>query len=241
MSESVNKSNMTCVSGYWKIKNKHDDKFNHWFENTLKIRCPYIFFGDKESIEFVKKYRDELPTYYIELNIEDFVTYKYKDRMITNKSHCPSIELNLIWNEKIFMIKRSITINPFSSDFFMWVDAGLSIYRNITPPSTPFPDPNKLNKLPDDKFIYSSSKNPEYSSKFKKGKYHVQHHIAGTSYILHKNIIDKCVTLYSEYLELIDNADIWTDQVIWTLIYKDNIDFFYKYCDGYGSICKRLF
>ena len=37
--------------------------------------------------------------------------------MVTNKSNCPSIELNLIWNEKIFMIQRSIAINPFSSDF----------------------------------------------------------------------------------------------------------------------------
>ena len=24
-------------------------------------------------------------------------------------------------------------------------------------------------------------------------------------------------------------------------MYKDNIDLFYKYCDGYGSICPNLF
>ena len=234
------KYKLTCVSGYWKIKNKHGNKFDDWFKNSLKINCPYVIFGDKDSIEFIKKYRNDLPTYYVELNIEDFITYKYKDNMITNQQHCPSIELNLIWNEKIFIIQRALEINHFSSDFFMWVDAGICVYRNKKPPSISFPNINKLNKLPQDKFIYSSSCNSVYNNNFKKGQYHLHHHVSG-SYILHKNIIDKCVGLYSEYLKLIDKNDIWTDQVILTHIYKDNKDFFYKYCDGYGSICLNLF
>lgn len=233
-------SKLTCVSGYWKIKNKHGNKFNDWFKNSLKINCPYVFFGDKESIELVKSYRGELPTYYIELNIEEFTTYKYKDNMITNQIHCPSIELNLIWNEKIYLIQRALKINPFLSDYFMWIDSGICVYRNKIPPSIPFPNIGKLNKLPQDKFIYSSS-NPTYNdNKFKKGKYHCFHHVSGT-YILHKNIIDRCVSLYSEYLKLIDKSDIYTDQVILTLIYKDNKELFYKYCDGYGTLCTNLF
>ena len=66
-------SKLTCVSGYWKIKNKHDNKFYKWFENTLKINCPYVFFGNKESIDLARKYRQTLPTYYIELEIEDLM------------------------------------------------------------------------------------------------------------------------------------------------------------------------
>jgi hypothetical protein len=236
----TNKSKLTCVSGYWKIKNKHGNSFNDWFNNTLKINCPYVFFGDKESIALIKKYRKDFPTYYIELNIEDFKTYKYKDNMITNKTHCPSIELNLIWNEKIFLIQHALKINPFSSDFFMWIDAGICVYRNNIPPSIPFPNIDKLNKLPEDKFIYSSTHNTVYNSNFKKGQYHLYHHVSGT-YILHKNIINKFVDVYSEYLKLIDKNDIWTDQVILTLIYKYNKDFFYKYCDGYGKLCSNLF
>lgn len=235
-----NKYKFTCVSGYWKIKNKHGNKFNDWFSNTLKINCPYVFFGDKETIEFIKQYRNDLPTHYIELNIESFETYKYKDNMITNPVHCPSIELNLIWNEKIFMIQKASKINPFSSDFFMWIDAGICTYRDKIPPSIPFPNIDKLNKLPEDKFIYSSTHNLVYNNNFKKGLYHIFHHVSGT-YILHKNIIDKCVELYSKYLKLIDKNDIWTDQVILTLMYKDNIDLFYKYCDGYGAICTNLY
>ena len=139
-------SRVTCVSGYWKVKNKHGNQFNKWFKNSLKINCPYVFFGDKETIENIKKHRIGLPTYYIELNIEDFVTYEYRHNMTTHKDHCSSVELNLIWNEKIFMIQRALKINPFSSEFFTWIDAGLCMYRNSKPPTRPFPNVNKLNK-----------------------------------------------------------------------------------------------
>ena len=231
---------LTCVSGYWKIENKHGNKFDNWFKNSLKINCPYIFFGNKESIEFVKTYRGNLPTYYIELNIEDFVTYKYKTKMVTHRGHCPSVELNLVWNEKIFMIEKALKINPYSSEYFCWIDAGICVYREETPPQLPFPNTHKLTKLPTDKFIYSSSH--DYNSNlFKKGRYHCHHHISGTSYILHKNIINTFVTLYSEYLKLIDKGDIWTDQVILTNIYKDHKELFYKYSDGYGEIIPELF
>ena len=122
----------------------------------------------------------------------------------------------------------------------MWVDAGICVYRNKKPPSIIFPNIEKLNNLPRDKFIYSSSKNSYISDKFKKGKYYLNHHVSG-NYILHKNVINKCALLYKKYLKLIDKNDIWTDQVILTLMYRDNKDFFYKYCDGYGILCEKLF
>ena len=42
---------MTCVSGYWRISNKHGNKFDNWFNKTLKINCPYVFFGDKYACQ----------------------------------------------------------------------------------------------------------------------------------------------------------------------------------------------
>ena len=97
---------LTCVSCYFAVKNKHDNKYLKWFENTLSINCPYVFFTNSKSINIIKKYRKDLPTYYVKCKIEDFFTYKYRNRMITHQTHCPSIELNLIWNEKIFMIQK---------------------------------------------------------------------------------------------------------------------------------------
>ena len=48
--------------------------------------------------------------------------------------------------------------------------------------------------------------------------------------------------LYKQYLDkLIDQNNIWTDQVLWTHIYKDNKDLFFKYACGYGAVCTNLF
>jgi len=233
------KYNMTCVSGFWRVNNKHGNQYMNWFQNSLKINCPYVFFSDKETIEIIKKYRQNLPTFYVECNIQDFFTYKYKDKMITHPIHCPSVELNLIWNEKIFLIKKALELNPFFTDFFCWVDAGICTYRNILPPKIPFPNIDKLNKLPKDKFIYSSS-NPYIEMNVTNNNYY--HNISATAFILHKNIINDFANIYEKYLDkLIDKNNIWTEQVILTHIYKDYKDIFYELCSGYGEIFPVLY
>ena len=230
---------LTCVSGYWRVKNKHGTKFDKWFSNTLRVNCPYVFFSDKETIEIVKQYRVGLPTYYVECRMEDFYTFKYRDKMITHHVHCPSVELNLIWNEKIFLLQKASDLNPFNSEYFQWIDAGFGPYRNKCPPNRPFPNIEKLNSLPKDKFIYSSSS--PYNKKFVKVNSYY-HHVAGTSYVIHKSLINRFVEIYKEYLgKLVDRNNIWTDQVILTHIYKDNKDLFFKLCDGYGAITEYLY
>jgi len=229
----------TCVSGYWIVKNKHDSKYNEWFTNTLSVNCPYVFFSNKEGIEFIKQFRKALPTHYIEVEIKDFETYKYKDILKTHPNHCPSVELNLIWHEKLFLMKKASELNPFNSEWFHWIDAGHCIYRNKAPPSSVFPSPEKIDKLPKDKFIYSSS-DAYNESKVSKPNYY--HHISGTSYLLHKTLINKFILMYKEYLEkLSDSSSIITDQVELTHIYKDNKNLFHRIGDGYGEVTQVLY
>lgn len=232
---------LTIVSGYWIIKNKHGNKFiDQWFKNTLRINCPYVFFGDKETIQIVKTFRNQLPTHYVELPIKDFKTSKYWDTIGTHPIHCPSKELNMIWNEKIYLIQKASQINPFNSNFFAWVDAGISIYRDKSPPTSTFPNINKLNHLPCDKFIFSSSDNPEFNPSAI-GKYY--HYVSGTSYLIHITMIDKFADMWTEYLDklLISGSWIYTDQVVLTLIYHDHPEMFHKLSHGYGTIIPYLY
>ncbi len=50
--------------------------------------------------------------------------------MKTDSTHCPSVELNLIWNEKIFMLQKAYKLNIYNSDYFMWIDVGI-LHKNI--------------------------------------------------------------------------------------------------------------
>ena len=227
----------TCVSCYYKVKNKHDDKYLKWFENTLAIQCPYVFFTTKENIEFIKKCRKDLPTYFIEYNIEDFYMYSFKEKMITHPIHCPSIELNLIWNEKIFMMEKAKELNPFQSDWFQWMDSGICIFRDKIPPQISYPNKDKINFLPKNKFIYCSSYN--YIEKYVQPTIYY-HHISG-NFILHKNFLSEYVEIYKEFLKLIDTNNIWTEQVIFTHIYKKYPELYFHFCSGYGEIVNQLF
>ena len=227
---------LTCVSAYYPVKNKHGDKFLQWFKTSLRINCPYVFFSTKAGIELIKTYRTNLPTYYVEYALEDFYTYQYKDKMLTHPIHCPSAELNVIWLEKMFLLDKAHQINPFKSEFFCWVDAGICVYRQTPPPLISFPNLQKVDKLPKDKFIYSMS-TPWNSGAVTNTSYY--HHISGT-YILHRDILIHFTDLYKIYLDkiftdpLLSKSNLWTDQVVLTHMFKAHPHRFYKLCEGYG-------
>jgi len=228
----------TCVSGYWQVKNKHSNNdYLKWFENSMRVNCAYVFFGTKETIELAKQYRRELPTHYVELNIEDFYSYKYKDRMKTDPIHCPSVELNMIWNEKIFLIERAKQLNIFNTEYYAWIDAGISSLRDQAPSKEIYPNFVKLAKLPTNKFIFTSSDKPSYEPE-KLGTYY---HFISATFIIHKSVVEICVTLYRYYMDkLIGPNKICTEQVILTYIYNDFPDIFYQLGHGYGEIIRLL-
>lgn len=225
----------TIVSGYWVIPNKHqNNSFLDWFKNSLRINCPYVFFGNKESIEIVKKFREELPTTYIEMEIKDFYTYKFYDNIQPHEMHCPSKELNMIWNEKVFLMKKAAELNPYDTEWFAWSDAGICVYRNKSPPITPWPSSEKLQYLDKNCFNFSSSESPIFMPQCV-GQYY--HFISGT-YVCSLNFIKKYAEIYQEYLDkyLSQSTWIYTDQVIHTLIYRDLPHLFKHICHDYGTL-----
>jgi hypothetical protein len=239
ISDYENEYPMTIVSGYWIVDNKHgDSKYKKWFTNTLNINCPYIFFGDKNTIKIIKEYRKIFPTYYIECDIKDFYTYKYLDSFIVDPTHSPSKELNCIWNEKIFLVQKAKNINPFKSSFFTWIDAGICNYRENPPPSEEFPNVDRLKDLPVNKFIFTSS-NKYFEMKRLGGYYH---YVSGT-FCMSIGFIDEMCEIYKRYLDVFvpRKDNLYTEQVIYTLIYKDRPDLFYKIGHGYGKIIDLLY
>lgn len=236
---------LTVVSGYWIIPtNKQTDfLYFEWFKNTLSINCPYVFFYSEEKVyDLVKNVRDKIesPTHYIKMSIQEFYTYKFYDTVQPEPTHCPSKELNLIWNQKLFLMQIAKNLNIFNSEYFIWIDSGLSIYRNNSPPSIEFPNKDKLLLLPKDKFVFTSSDCENFIANVIDNQYY--HYISGT-FLLHKNFIDEFVEVFKNYLDIyLSKSDwIYTDQVIYTLIYKYRPDLFYKLGHGYGKIVELLY
>ena len=130
------KDPITIVTALYKIKSKYSSDFYlKWVENLLKLDKPIIFFIDPSIANIIKSKRSnkyENKTIWVELEMKDFYTYQkylfffkkaYKIDEERKENH--TIELYLIWAEKVVFLKKAIDANLFSSFCFYWIDAGL--------------------------------------------------------------------------------------------------------------------
>ena len=132
--DKFHKDDLTIVSAYYKMKSKHSsEQYLEWISNFVLLNKSLVFFTSKEFMPIIKKLRPKelyYKTKFIELEIEDFYTYKnfyiefnetYKID-IENSYH--SVPLYMIWAEKSTFLKKAIYKNYFHSKCFYWVDAG---------------------------------------------------------------------------------------------------------------------
>lgn len=240
-------SKLTCVSGYWKVKNKHGNAFDFWFRNTLNVNHPYIFFCDENITETIKFYRNNFPTHFVNYDLNNFLTNSLPFRDdIVHPTHCPSIELSKIWHEKINLLDIASKLNPYNSEWFLWLDAGICTLRN-SDRTFEFKNLDILDKLDIDKFHYTSSCDSYFClENIKRGIY--THEISAGNILIHKNMIDKFKDLYYQYLySALNNIDklqekyfAASEQCILSLIYVDHPELFNKVKNGYGEIINYL-
>ena len=228
---SNNKDNITIVCGYWDVHNKHGkDQYNKWFENALSINARYIFFCDKSDIDYIKSFRKNYNTVFIEYPTNNFYSQQFYDEKWFDPTHIPSAKLGMIWHEKINLIKLAKEYDgENATDFYIWIDAGMYIYREKKPPEK-YLKLIDTNSLVNDKFSYST----------------VDEEIMGGCLILPKNVINKFHTIYYDYLSkcnILSNNNVLCgkEQYVLTLMKKDNPDLFNKMGDGYGANLLELY
>lgn len=230
---------LTCVTGYWAVKNKHGDSFPKWFPNTLNVDHPYVVFCD-ESRAQLEIPRQSFPTAFARLPLAQCYLYDKQDRVWTHEYHCPSTELNVIWNEKVFLVERALDINPYGSEWFLWLDAGICVWRDRDSHKPLRLNRSALRDLPKDKFIFSSSV-PEFKSEYVAPNVYY-HHVAGTAFLMHRNIIPLFATAYRACLDvLLAQRAVFIDQGAFTHLYAQHPHLFFKLAHGYGAVASSLF
>lgn len=233
-------NSVTVVSSHYDIgKGKHGvSQYRNWWKKTLRLNCPYVIFtDDKELAMLMLEIRNELPTVILYHNMSEFFAVPLMNKNIVHKIHIPSIELGLIWSEKIIHVADAYRFNYFKSDWFAWVDSGNALYRKIPMPSDPWPNPNTLAMLPKDKIIYTCSWFPWNDIE-----------IAGTSFMYHKDLVfeveNKIMDAYKKcftYHPVKNYYLCGSDQYILTRVKREDPDFFHQIGFGYGDLVRRLF
>lgn len=127
-----------------------------WFEKTLSINAPMVVFVEEKTYDFVKSRRNDDNTKIVVQTINDLEMYKYKDRMDktissneyrrtikdAHRIECKNSLYTIIQFSKFYWMNQVANDNPFASDYFIWMDAGLSRF---------FDDLNTSNRYPSER------------------------------------------------------------------------------------------
>ncbi len=137
--------NTTIVSGLWDIK-RHNRSFDHYieaFEKFLSIDQPMYLYVPEELEDFVWQYRSEENTVIKVCNLEDvknmYAPFWDKTQEIRTSEEwvkragwledSPQYRLeyyNPIVQSKMFMLNDASIFNPFNTEYFYWLDAGIT-------------------------------------------------------------------------------------------------------------------
>lgn len=150
MVSGVKKPNTTIVTGLWNLER---DKLDGWakrefddykknFFILLEADVPMCVWVSSDLVDDVKRIRLNRPTRIFVKNVEDFETwnpfYERIQQIRTNEtwkntagwlSSSPQCELqyyNAMMFTKMFMVNDSSIVNPFDTEYFFWLDGGIT-------------------------------------------------------------------------------------------------------------------
>lgn len=232
----------TIVTGYFQLKfsKAPDEKYKEWMKNMLSIHNPMVIFCDEESEPIIREMRADKKefTVIIVTKFDEFYSYRYINHFYENYrvdlersvGHNPF--LYMIWSEKTNFLRRAIELNPFRSDYFLWVDIGC--FRKTNTEYLNWPNPEKIAKLdkskvmllsvvpftPDELSTESLSNLPPFQ---------FVNRIGATMFGGGKEALLKWHKLYYDMLEffIMTNRFIGKDQSIMNCVYLLNRDMFH--------------
>ena len=162
-------SNITLVTALYDInRGKEGDgrtfeEYLSWFKDTLKVSSPMVVYVDESLKEFVEKERGSRPTKIIVQSLEEIPYYYLNDSIDTvlkskeylskigapDRVECKMSLYNVVIYSKFKWMEDVVNSNYFNSEYFMWMDAGLSRFFNGM--SNLYPSENAKETLLDNK------------------------------------------------------------------------------------------
>lgn len=261
-------NNLTIVSGLWDINRVGRDwsKYEEHFDKFLKIRCNMVLWIPQSLESFVWKRRSKENTFVRIYELEDIKTgmfapfwdkwqsirtsQKWQNQAgwLPESPQCKNEYYNPIVMSKMFFLHDSKIWNPFDTDYFVWLDAGISqtVYENY------FYEEKVLQGIVDkiDPFLFLSY--PYEADKEIHGfEFNAINRYAGTKvdYVCrgglfggHKDFLSQANAEYYHLLErTINEGLVGTEESVFAIMAKLFPEYYKRYSlDGNGLIVKFI-
>ena len=217
---------ITFISAFYILKSKFSkEKYEKWFSNFLSNvkKFNLVIFCDQKSKPLLEKYtknNDKIKL--VLLEIEKFYNYKFKTDWIKNhhKNKLAEYEdwqLNMLWSEKISFVKNAYINKYFpETEWYGWCDIGYFRGEEVGDISQQqiknWPNYDRINSLNKDKIYYALVR---FEPNYLQSLYNI---------INDKNEIGLPRNSIPE--------DQWSIAGGFFLIYKNNIDYWFKTFDN---------
>lgn len=252
---------VTITTCLYDIRKKESNSLNsltsylEYSKKMLSIRLPMVIYSDEEDIiSHVYKTRLEYglieKTIIIRLPFEETFFYKDLDMLIqrmtefyiVNRNHDKDTPLYVLLNNNKFdFLHRTMTLNPFQTEFFLWMDMGIQHCTNASWeeweqiwkrwPLFLCQNEKKIHQLR----IHTVQKPPDMS--WKEYFHVIYHHVAGGVFGGHKDCLLEYIHLFQTQWHQILYEEEWyqLDEAIMTILaetYPEKFRFYYGDYDG---------
>ncbi|MBN2374680.1 hypothetical protein JXL19_12930 [bacterium] len=219
------------------------NQYLEWFKRTLKLNTPMIVYVESKFEDFVKQNRPlEYKTKIIIQRMEDLSYFKYKEhilRIINSKEYkakirhpdrieCILPEYDIIQYSKFGWLEEAVRINPFETDYFFWIDAGISRFFEDVNISDSYPGDKGIKIIKTNKFIVQA-RNDLYSYAINDNFiWDSANLLIGTMFGGYKDIVLKIGNKINNLFEniMLKENNVNNEQLALALIWRDNKDLF---------------
>ena len=239
-------NNITLVTGYFKFKKRAKkrgvSKDYDYLESsipTLNIDHYMVIFVTEETIDHVEKIRKQVnllhKTKIITVKESDLYQYENIDKLNElMKKNIPPYDSKyqiLAVNSRYKLIKQAIEMNIFNTDYYGWIDFGISHIVDI---------PKNF------KVVYSNHEKIRLGwiarKKCNKNFLIFNHKALGGGFFIgHKEIIRIFIDLHDyEFNKLSQMGYCINDDKLLFLMYEKYPNLFDVYCSGYANLANRI-
>ena len=231
---------MTIVTAFFDIHRdtKGDGRtageYMQWIEKTLQLNCNLFIVTEAKFVPFMKAKRPHYATYILEDTLENASYYKYLPRMreilesdaykqrITcpQRVECVLPEYNVIQYSKFGWLEKAMRVNPFHTDHFFWMDAGISRFFLDVDVSLPYP-----RMIPSDKFIIQKRHDLDT---FSMDIWKADNVLKGTMFGGRKESVLAVSTKVEEMFQsMLLQGNVNNEQIALAMVYHSNKDLFF--------------
>ena len=242
-------NNVTLVTAFFDIGRELNgdgrklSDYLEWIKKTLQLNCNLFIVTEKKFVDFMKDNRPSNYNTYIKEDIlENASYYKYLPKMkeilnseyyktriaYPNRVECKLPEYNVIQYSKFGWLADAIKENPFNSDYFFWMDAGISRFFLDTDINKKYPSNTIINNS-DNKFIIQQRYDLNNYNMNENFIWSAENLMKGTMFGGYKNIVSKIGLLIEKVFEkeMLNNNNVNNEQLALALVYKNNPELFY--------------